>query len=398
MQSPTPSDPQDPVIRCQNASRRGTGRTAGLIDLSLDVVSGEILGITGISGGGKSLLAGVLAGQIKPTSGSVSITGISLAKNRPPVQSVVNYLPQQFDVPLMLSPLDLLTLTGALRGMPQREARTTAEDLLERARLRDVQYLPLRSLPPAQRQLTRCCTAFMGYPHVLVLDSPTQGFDLPQRAWFWQLIQQVHADTSMTMVIVTHDLIDLERVANRVAFIRSGQIIALGSQHTLQEQFGTGPRMELRLAPNARLTMDMRQRLRALGRLAEIEETKFILYPKPDAIGALSRSIPMPSSPSPAIPVPKPAATPAPARARGRKRGQKAAAAPEPAPQQDPFSRSDLMADSWLLDSQPLPGSLGRTVEHIFGIIGRQNIVEFWFAPPSLEDVYQRLEGGHLND
>ena len=355
----------DPIVRCANVTKRWRGAGGDAVaDISLEIPRRALLGIFGPTGSGKSTLLRLIAGMAAPDSGTIIVNGINVAQNEPAIQTFTSYLAQEPDAPDTLTISELLYFTGALRGMTGKEARSASRDLLDRAGLTTVARRSLQALPRAQQQMARVCATMMGYPHLLVLDDPMRDLDLTQRNWLWTLLRQLHAETAMTIILVTRDLAEAERSVTHVAFMRGGQLGAVGTPTTLKEQFGAGPHMDMQLKPAMRLTEEMRRRLRALGQLVEHPLNALTLYPKPDVIGTLAQPV-----------------TPARARVRSRQ----ATATPS-----TPITTHD---DSWLLDRQVLPGSLGRTVEEIFTIIGAEQITEFWFAPPTLEDAYQRLEG-----
>jgi ABC-type multidrug transport system ATPase subunit len=299
------------------------------------------------------------------------VDGAQLAHTPHGIASFTSYLAQTDDAPDYLSPRDLLQCSGALRGMPAREARAASRDLLDRSQLSAIAGRPLRALTDGQRRLARFCAVLMGYPRLLILDQPTAGLDLRQRRWVWDLLQQLHTQTGLTTVLATHHLADADSSASRICFIKAGQIAATGAPNALKAQYGSGPRMDVKLHPGAKLGNTARTKLQALGRIVERDAETFALYPNPETLGALAHS----------IPAPRPVAT---GKGKG-KASQAKAAAPYPAAPSD--------NDSWLLDRAVLPGSLGHTVEEVFAIVGQQQIMEFWFAPPSLEDVYQKLLG-----
>lgn len=366
MAQATPIAP--PLIRCLNVTQRYAGRGAVISDCSLTVAQGEILALVGPNGCGKSVLLRLLAGLQAPTSGDVIVEGINLAHTPVGIAAFTGFLAQSPDAPAYLAVYDLLVSIGQLRGMPAREARAAARDLLDRSGLGNVARRALRDLPDGQARLARFCAALMGYPRVLLLDEPTEGMDLRQRKWVWEILGQLHQKTGLTTVLTTHHILEAEQCAHRVAFLKAGQIVAMGSPAMLKAQYGGGPRMDVKLNPGAKLGTAARARLQTLGRLVERDAEAFVLYPNPEVIGPLARS--------------GTAATAIAQKVKARAAGQLGIPA-------IPATGND----SWLLDRPTIPGSLGRSVEEIFAIIGPQQIAEFWFAPPTLEDVFLKLEG-----
>jgi ABC-type multidrug transport system ATPase subunit len=361
----------DPIVRCVHVTKRWLrARNAAIADISLEVATGACCVVAGATGSGKSVLLRLIAGLLAPDSGTLTVNGVNVAQNHPAIQTFASYMAPENDAPDGLSVADLLSLTGMLRGMSAKEARSASHDLLDRAGLDAVARRPLRALSPAQRQLARFCATLMGYPHMLVLDDPTRELDPTQHTWLWGLLRQLHEETSMTIIVATSDLSAVERLATQVVFLREGQIAVAGTPQALERQFGIGPRMDMRLKPGSQLTDEMRRQLRTLGELVEPERYALALYPKPDVIGSLAQPVSAPAQPRP----------------RTRTNAGKVS--------NTPSTPVDMRAESWLLDRSGLPGTLGRTVDEIFAIIGAFQIAEFWFSPPTLTDVYERIEGG----
>ncbi|HKD74421.1 MAG TPA: ABC transporter ATP-binding protein [Ktedonobacterales bacterium] len=360
----------DPIVRCEHVTKRWPrARNAAVADISLEIAQGACCVFVGATGSGKSALLRLIAGLTAPDGGILTVNGVSVAQNHPAIQTFASYMAPENDVPEGVGVADLLSLTGMLRGMSAKEARSACHDLLDRAGLDAVVRRPLRALPPAQQQLARFCATLMGYPHLLVLDDPARDLDPTQHTWFWGLLRQLHEETGMTIILATSDLSAVERLATQVVFLREGQVMAAGTPQALERQFGIGPRMDMRLKPGSQLTDEMRRQLRTLGELVELERYTLALYPKPDVIGSLAQQVSAPAQP----------------RSRARTNAGKVS--------NTPSTPVDMRADSWLLDRSGLPGTLGRTVDEIFAILGAFQIAEFWFSPPTLLDVYQRIEG-----
>jgi len=361
----------EPIIRWSHVSHRfqRSARPA-LSDISLDIGRGEFFAVIGGAGSGKSVLAQLTAGMFAPSTGTITIAGVATTHNHPAIQQQTNYLPQVAASPPFLTVLDLITTSGTLRGMPKREARSAAQDLLERAHVSELARNRFSTITTAQQQVVRCCSAFMGYPHLLILDEPTAHMDPTQRRWLWDLLKRLHVETGVSIMVTSQDIAEVERYASMVMLLNHGTVIALGTPTVLKEKFAPGPRMDVRLKPTTQVSAEMRRKLQAIGTLTEPEPQMIVLYPNASAIGSLAKSVPIP------VPV------------KAKKTAKVGATTVTTSP-------SDLTADSWLLDSQPLPGSLGQTVEDIFAIIGRQQIVEFWFSPPTLTDVYLGFAKGN---
>ncbi|MBA3826506.1 MAG: ATP-binding cassette domain-containing protein, partial [Ktedonobacterales bacterium] len=284
-----------------------------------------------------------------------------------------SYVPQHSNAPTHLRVEEFLITSGLLRGLARKVARSATQDLLALSGLAPLAGRPLHSLSIGEERLARFCAALLGTPRLLLLDDPTAGFDLRQRQWLWGMLHEMQHSSDLTVIVATPQMDEIDAHATRLAFLRDGQLVALGDLGQLKDRYGKGPRMDLRLSPGATLTATTRTKLEALGDLVERDPSSYLLYPKPDALGTLGR-------PSASIPVTT--------MAQALKKSSR------PAKMKSATPSRPVVEDSWLLDRQvTLPGSLGRTVEEIFTVIGPQNIAEFWFAPPTLTDVYLHLTG-----
>jgi ABC-2 type transport system ATP-binding protein len=359
-----------PLVRCQDVAARPSSRGRDLSGITLDILPGEFFAVVGPGGSGKSTLLRAMAG-LHPITGTLLVDQISLAQHPNGIGAFTSYLAQQSDAPEHLHVGELLFFSGRMRGLPKREARAVSHDLLDQCGLAPLSRLPLRAISRGEERLARFCACLMGAPRLLLLDEPTTGLDLRQRQWLWEMLRQMQQQHKLTVVVATHHIDEIEPHAQRLALLRDGKLMAIGDQATLKERFSKGPRMDLRLVPGATLARTTRLKLEALGELIERGPELFVLYPKPDTIGSLARSIPVTTMAQALV-------------KSGKVKGAKPASP----------DTQDLRNDAWLLDRQTsLPGSLGRTVEEIFNIIGPQNIAEFWFAPPTLTDVYLHLTG-----
>lgn len=364
-----------PLVRCQDVAVAPSPIGRALSGITLEVSRGEIFAVVGPGGSGKSTLLRALAGLHPTATGSILVDDLALPRHPFGIGSFTSYLAQQSEAPDFLRVGELLFYSGRLRGLPAREARAVSRDLLDQSGLAPLHGLPLHAISRGEERLARFCATLLGSPRLLILDEPTVGLDLRQRQWMWEILRQMHQHNNLTTIVATHFIEEIEPHADRVAVLREGRLAAIGTQATLKAHYSKGPRMDLRLVPGATLARTTRLKLEALGELIEREPEFFLLYPKPDTIGSLAMSVPV--------------TTMAQALAKGHKaaKATKAGKLPEPDP-------AELRNDSWLLDRQTsLPGSLGRTVEEIFTIIGPHNIAEFWFAPPTLTDVYLHLTG-----
>ena len=369
------SQPETPLVRCVDVTASASPHTRDLTGITLEVPRGELFAVAGPGGSGKTTLLALLAGRHAPSAGAIHVAGADLVTYSRGTGHFTAYVAQRSDAPAHVLVEEFLVASGQLRGLARKVARAASDDLLAQSGLAPLARRPLHSLSRGEERLARFCAALLGAPRLLLLDDPTAGFDLRQRQWLWGMLHGMQRTGDLTVVVATPQMDEIDAHASRLAFLRDGQLVALGDLGQLKDRYGKGPRMDLRLIPGTILTAMTRTKLEALGDLVERDPTNYLLYPKPDALGSLAR-------PSASIPVTT--------MAQALKKGNRASTASN----KSATPSRPVVEDSWLLDrTVTLPGSLGRTVEEIFTVIGPHNIAEFWFAPPTLTDVYLHLTG-----
>ncbi len=348
-----------PFIRAQDVSSRASAGGRDLAAMTFDLPRGTICGVLGDAGSGKTSLLRLIAGDHAPAGGVMQVDGRDPVHEAHAIAAFTSRMAQQPDAPPHLRLGEMLTLTGMVRGMGRRAARAAARDLLTESGLIPLVRERMGTLAPGVAHLAAFCVALMGSPRLLLLDEPLHGMDARQRAWVALMVRALRDRGTVTILIATAHPGNLDDLAGYALVLHDGQLAAAGAPDVLKQRYSKGPRMDLRLAADAKLAPSVRAKLDVLGEVITRDDGALALYPKPDTLGSLARSVP--------------ATTMAHALA---KRGRAASVSrPEP-------------DDAWLLDrTTPLPGSLGRTVEEIFAIIGPERITEFWFTPPSLADV-----------
>ena len=267
-----------PAVR----GRRGAAATPEVRatdGISLDVRRGEIFGLLGPNGAGKSTLVRQLTGLMRPDSGSVEVLGHDLVRHPERASRLIGYLGQESTA------LDELTVslaaetTGRLRGMPVREARAARDDVLEELGLTPLAGRPLNRLSGGQRRLACFAAALVGARPVLVLDEPTTGMDPVARRAVWSAVDRRRAESGVTVLLVTHNVIEAETVLDRVAVMERGRVIACDTPTGLKERVAGEVRVELVWRESAPLEVP---EVAALRRSAQESGRRWVLRMGPD--------------------------------------------------------------------------------------------------------------------
>jgi ABC-2 type transport system ATP-binding protein len=235
-------DNRDVVIQTESLRKR-FGRVQALDGLSLDVRAGEVLGFLGPNGAGKTTTMRLLMGYLRPTAGSARVHGLDCWRDSVAVHARTGYLPGEVRLWPKMSIRAMAAHLARLRGL-HHDAGTA--DLAKRL---DVDLdRPAGELSKGNRQKAGVLLALLGDPDLLLLDEPTSGLDPLVQAEFHAILRE-RAGSGTAVLLSSHVLSEVERVADRVAIIRSGRLLMLETmaglrekaRHTVEVRFGAPP-------------------------------------------------------------------------------------------------------------------------------------------------------------
>jgi ABC-2 type transport system ATP-binding protein len=222
---------------------RGGGVVRALDGVDLDVQEGTVLGLLGPNGAGKTTTVRILATLLKPDTGRATIAGIDVLRDPQKVRRTIGLSGQYAAVDENLTGSENLWMFGRLYGLPAGEARTRAGELLERFDLEDAADRVAKTYSGGMRRRLDLASALIGRPRVLFLDEPTTGLDPRSRLGMWDVIRdQVREGT--TLLLTTQYLEEADELADDIAVVDHGRIIARGTADELKAQVG-GERIEV---------------------------------------------------------------------------------------------------------------------------------------------------------
>jgi ABC-2 type transport system ATP-binding protein len=230
------------VVRTESLSKR-YGRLLALDGLSLDVRAGEVLGFLGPNGAGKTTTLRLLMGYLRPTAGSARVHGLDSWRDSVAVHARTGYLPGDLRLWPRLSTRAIAAHLARLRGLDHDPGTA---DLAKRLDA-DLDW-PVGELSKGNRQKAGVLLALLGDPELLLLDEPTSGLDPLVQQEFHQVLRE-RVEAGAAVMLSSHVLSEVERVADRVAIIRSGRLLMLESlaglrrkaRHTVEVRFGSPP-------------------------------------------------------------------------------------------------------------------------------------------------------------
>lgn len=223
----------DPVISISNFTMK-FGTTTVIDDMSFEVKKGETFGFLGSNGSGKTTTMRALLGIYQPTSGTLRINGKAFA---PEDGRSLGYLPEERGLYKKESVIDVMTYFGQLKGLGKREAREWSLDYLQRVKLADKAKSKVDKLSGGQQQKVQLGVTIMNDPDVLILDEPTKGFDPVNRRLLMDVIES-QRKKGATIVLITHDMSEVERLCDRLILLKNGQKAAYGTVPEVLKKFG----------------------------------------------------------------------------------------------------------------------------------------------------------------
>ncbi|HOA88768.1 ABC transporter ATP-binding protein [Propioniciclava tarda] len=202
--------------------------------LTFDVRPGETFGLLGSNGSGKTTTIRALLGIYTPTAGRLLVQG---RPYDPAVHGGLSYLPEERGLYKKETVIDVMTYFGQLKGLPRAQASAWSLHFLERVDLASHARTRLDKLSGGQQQKVQLGVTVMANPEILILDEPTKGFDPVNRRLLLDIIED-HQRAGATVVMVTHQMEEVERLCDRVLLLKDGRAEAYGTVTEVQEHYG----------------------------------------------------------------------------------------------------------------------------------------------------------------
>jgi ABC-2 type transport system ATP-binding protein len=224
------SDSTLPAIQIEAVHKR-FGQLHALKGVSLTIQQGEFFGLLGPNGAGKSTLINILAGLLKPTSGSVSIMGHDVVSDYQAARMSLGLVPQELVFDPFFNVREMLRFQAGYFGRG-RENDAWVDEVIENLGLTDKAHTNMRKLSGGMKRRALIAQALVHRPPVIVLDEPTAGVDVELRQMLWQFIRRLNKE-GHTIILTTHYLEEAETLCERVAMMKQGEIVALDTTANL---------------------------------------------------------------------------------------------------------------------------------------------------------------------
>ena len=212
------------------------GDNLALDNLDLTIQSGEIFGLIGHNGAGKTTTISLLTSIITASQGTIWVDGLNIEENRDQVKRQIAYVPDSPDIFLHLTAFEYWNFMGKIYQVPQEKVDERIGRLAELFDMTDRQHEAIDSFSHGMRQKTIIIGALIPNPDIWILDEPLTGLD-PQASFDLKQMMKEHAKAGNTVLFSTHVLSVAEQLCDRIAILRKGKLIFLGSLGELKEQY-----------------------------------------------------------------------------------------------------------------------------------------------------------------
>lgn len=250
------------MIRAQGLTKY-YGPVQAVHDVSFEIAEGEIVGILGLNGAGKSTILQILSGGLQATAGTVEVDGMDAATEPDEVRRRIGFLPEEPPLYREMEVEAFLRYVGQLKGMSSGDLDGRVGEICERTQIQEVRHDVISTLSHGYRKRVGIAQAIVHDPKLLILDEPISGLDPVQIVGMRDMIRGLRG--SHTILLSSHILTEISQTCDRILMIKDGEIVASGSEDELVGRFAGGERLVLRLRGGREaLTETLREDARVL--------------------------------------------------------------------------------------------------------------------------------------
>jgi ABC-2 type transport system ATP-binding protein len=228
------------IFKTFRSGWRGRRQKEALKGINLQIEEGEIFGILGPNGAGKTTLLSIFSTLLLPDRGKVQIFGIDSLRNGHQIRERVNICSGNANFLWSLTVRENLHFYGMLYGLTGRRRQEKVESLIEVFELNEYRDVSFDQLSTGMKQRLSLAKSLVNDPAILFLDEPTVGLDPDVSVRIREMIQSVHIEKGMTVLLTTHNMKEAEHLCGRIAFLKEGQILATGTAQALKRMVRIG--------------------------------------------------------------------------------------------------------------------------------------------------------------
>jgi oleandomycin transport system ATP-binding protein len=214
------------------------GTVTAVDGIDLQVTTGTVFGLLGPNGAGKTTTVHILATLVTPDAGHATVAGYDVSTQAHQVRQLIGLAGQYASVDEMLTGTENLILIARLTGQSRSAAKQRAKELLEQFRLEDAASRAVKTYSGGMRRRLDLAASLVARPSVLFLDEPTTGLDPRSRNALWDVVRDLTANDGVTVLLTTQYLEEADQLAERIAVVDHGQMIATGTPQELKASTG----------------------------------------------------------------------------------------------------------------------------------------------------------------
>lgn len=204
------------------APGRGKEGTRALQKVDMDVQEGDFFALLGANGAGKTTIIGILTGLVTKTEGQITVSGHDLDNDLDAVKASIGVVPQEFNFNIFETTLNIVLDQAGFYGVPRKEARMRAKEVLTALGLWEKKDMPSRALSGGMKRRLLIARALMHKPKILLLDEPTAGVDVELRRGMWDYLRKLNTEGT-TILLTTHYLEEVEQLCRNVVILKKGE-------------------------------------------------------------------------------------------------------------------------------------------------------------------------------
>lgn len=228
----------EPMIAVSKLTKK-FGKIVAVDDISFEVGHGEIFAFLGPNGAGKSTTIKMLTTLLKPTAGTLKLNGHEVIKQQALARKSFGIVFQDPSVDTEMTAYENMELHAVLYGLPRESVYKRTKELLELVELWDRKDTLVKTFSGGMKRRLEIARGLLHHPHILFLDEPTLGLDTQTRTLLWDYVKRMSETEGMTIFFTTHYLEEAEAIAEQIAIIDHGAIVARGTSTALRKQTKT---------------------------------------------------------------------------------------------------------------------------------------------------------------
>lgn len=221
------------MIKVCNITKK-YGSFVALDNISFEIKEGEIVGLLGQNGAGKSTTMNIITGYIEPTEGNVIINGNDISKKAKKAKKDIGYMPESVPLYSDMTVKEFVTYMAELKLVKRQEKKNKVQDVINQTGLSEMQNKLIRNLSRGQKQRVSLAGALVGEPKILILDEPTVGLDPKQIIEIRNLIKNL--GKNHTVILSSHILSEISQICDKVIIINKGKIVAIDTPQNLENR------------------------------------------------------------------------------------------------------------------------------------------------------------------